>query len=65
MEFTALARVAEFRKIEFAAILLVSDELWRENWVASFKERRFRIMNKKIRAELLEQAESMELFSDE
>ncbi len=28
MEFSALCAVATFRKIEFAAVLTVSDELW-------------------------------------
>lgn len=42
MEFSALCTVAAFRGIEFAGILVVSDELWRESWKPGFKDERFR-----------------------
>lgn len=42
MEFSALCTVADFRGIEFAAVLVVSDELFREKWRPGFKEDRFR-----------------------
>lgn len=42
MEFSALCTVAAFRGIEFAGVLVVSDELWRETWRPGFKDERFR-----------------------
>lgn len=36
MEFSALCAVAKFRKIEFAAVLAVSDELWGDSWRPGF-----------------------------
>ncbi len=41
MEFSALCAVAEFRKIEFAAVLTVSDELWGDSWRPGFSKRFF------------------------
>jgi len=42
MEFTALATVAAFRKIELVALLIVSDELWGEAWCPGFQRREFK-----------------------
>lgn len=36
MEFSALCTVAAFRKIEFGAVLVVSDELWGAEWQPGF-----------------------------
>lgn len=36
MEYSALCTVAHFRGIEFAACMLVSDELWQEQWKPGF-----------------------------
>ncbi len=36
MEFSALCTVACFRNIEFAAVLIVSDELWGKSWRPGF-----------------------------
>lgn len=36
MEFSALCAVACFRNIEFAAVLIVSDELWGKTWRPGF-----------------------------
>jgi len=36
MEYSALCAVADFRKIDFAALFLVSDELWRDDWQPGF-----------------------------
>ncbi len=36
MEFSALCTVACYRNIEFAAVLIVSDELWGETWKPGF-----------------------------
>lgn len=41
MEFSALCAVAKFRKIEFAAVLTVSDELWGKSWRPGFNKHFF------------------------
>lgn len=41
MEFSALCAVALFRKIEFTAVLTVSDELWGESWRPGFSAQKF------------------------
>ncbi len=41
MEFSALCAVARFRKIEFAAVLTVSDELWGDSWRPGFSKSYF------------------------
>ena len=38
MEFSALCAVAKFRKIQFAAVLTVSDELWGNSWRPGFSK---------------------------
>ncbi len=42
MEFSALCTVASFRGIELAGVMLVSDELWRENWSPGFNRKHFK-----------------------
>lgn len=41
MEFSALCAVAGFRKVQFAAVLIVSDELWGEKWKPGFSKKYF------------------------
>ncbi|MGB3209876.1 MAG: nucleoside phosphorylase [Desulforhopalus sp.] len=41
MEFSALCAVAQYRHIEFAAVLTVSDELWGDSWQPGFSKRFF------------------------
>jgi len=36
MEFSALCSVAAFRQIEFAGVLIVSDEIWGQSWRPGF-----------------------------
>lgn len=36
MEFSALCSVAHFRRVEFAAVLIVSDEIWGKSWRPGF-----------------------------
>lgn len=48
MEFSALATVAIYRKIDLAAALIVSDQLWGEKWQPGFRDRQFRENAKKI-----------------
>ena len=42
MEFSALCSVAMFRGIQFAAVLVVSDELWGESWKPGFSSASFK-----------------------
>ena len=40
MECTALMCVAEYRKIKFATVLAISDEVFGEKWVSAFRSRK-------------------------
>jgi purine-nucleoside phosphorylase len=42
MEYSALCSVACFRKIEFAALLVVSDEVWGKSWNPGFSRQDFK-----------------------
>ncbi|XOF33546.1 MAG: nucleoside phosphorylase [Candidatus Electrothrix sp. YB6] len=42
MEYAALCTVAAFRGVEFAALLLVSDELWQQPWKPQYSRKEFR-----------------------
>lgn len=42
MEYSALCTVAVFRKIDFSALFLVSDELWNREWRAGFMGKVFK-----------------------
>ena len=42
MEYTALRRVAAFRGIELAAVMLVSDELWHTPWKPHYSFKTFK-----------------------
>lgn len=54
MEFSALATVASYRRIDLAALFLVSDELWHQSWQPGFKGKTFSAKNRRILAALLE-----------
>ncbi|MEN8134859.1 MAG: nucleoside phosphorylase [Thermodesulfobacteriota bacterium] len=54
MEFNALATVATYRKIELAAVFMVSDEPWRPQWQPGFKNKAFMAKNKQVLNCLLE-----------
>ncbi|MDH3359742.1 MAG: nucleoside phosphorylase [Desulfobulbaceae bacterium] len=54
MEFAALAAVAAFRGVEIAAALLVSDELWREQWTPGYQRKDFRKKNRTTMESLLQ-----------
>jgi uridine phosphorylase len=41
MEFTALCSVASVRKVQFAAVLIVSDEIWGKSWRPGFSNKKF------------------------
>ncbi len=42
MEFSALCAIAEFRKISFSGLFIVSDELWGRDWRPGFAGNTFR-----------------------
>ncbi|MCI5145652.1 MAG: phosphorylase [Candidatus Electrothrix sp. AR3] len=42
MEYSALCTVAAFRGVEFAAMMLVSDELWRPAWKPQYSFKKFK-----------------------
>jgi len=52
MEFSALCSVAKFREVEFAAVLVVSDELWGKSWRPGFSAKLFQ-KNKKMALNVL------------
>ncbi len=55
MEFSALCNVAAFRKIDFGAILIVSDELWSSKWKPGFKNKHFQGRCRQVQQCLLKQ----------
>lgn len=48
MEYTALKAVSGFRQVIFAAVLLVSDELFHHEWAPKFVQKSFRSDSKRI-----------------
>lgn len=52
MEFSALCSAACFRNIEFCAVLIVSDELYRDSWHPGFSNTRF-LENKQAAMDIL------------
>jgi uridine phosphorylase len=48
MEFAALCTVAAFRNVELTAVMLVSDELFHEQWKPGFGSKSFKEKNKVI-----------------
>ncbi|MBW6519745.1 MAG: nucleoside phosphorylase [Desulfoarculaceae bacterium] len=59
MEYSALCTVALFRGIEFAACLLVSDELWQKEWQAGFSTPAFRQRSQDVSGLLMAAMPSM------
>lgn len=60
MEYSALCAVATFRKIDFAALFLVSDELWQADWSPGFAGKAFK---KKSRNQIERLLENVVAFS--
>ncbi len=54
MEFSTLCSVAMFRQVEFSALLMVSDELWRESWAPGFSSSSFKAECKSMMTLLLQ-----------
>lgn len=53
MEFSALVQVAAFRRVELAAVLMVSDLLWQNPWQPAFQGKDFRRRSQELVADLL------------
>ncbi len=64
MEYTALCAVAAFRKIDFAAVFLVSDELWKDEWRPGFSGKVFKRKSKAQIKQLMQHIVSLSLFED-
>lgn len=56
MEYSALCNVAVFREIDFAALFLVSDELWNTNWKPGFTGKAFKKKSQFLVQRLIELA---------
>jgi uridine phosphorylase len=54
MEYSALCAVATFRKIDFAAMFLVSDELWQRDWCPGFAGKAFKAKSRTQIEQLIE-----------
>lgn len=54
MEFSALCSVTAFREVEFAAVLVVSDEVWGESWRPGFASQLFKDVTGRARQLLID-----------
>ncbi|MBA3004945.1 MAG: nucleoside phosphorylase [Desulfurivibrio sp.] len=52
MEYSALMQVAAFRQVELAAVMLVSDLLWKDPWRPDFQGKEFRKRSQGLVADL-------------
>ncbi len=52
MEFSALVNLACFRKINLAAVMLVSDELYHPEWQPGFSNKKFKQKSRQVFSEL-------------
>ncbi len=59
MEYSALCTVAACRGIDFAALFLVSDELWNREWKAGFTSKAFKLKSKNQVSRLIEQVQAL------
>jgi purine-nucleoside phosphorylase len=62
MEYSALCAVAAFRKIDFASLFLVSDELWKDDWRPGFGGKVFKRKSKAQIKQLLNHIVSLSTF---
>ena len=53
MEYSALCAVSRFRGVEFAALFLVSDELYGEKWQPGFTSKPFKEKNRQLLARMM------------
>jgi purine-nucleoside phosphorylase len=54
MEYSALCAVAAFRKIDFAGLFLISDELWQKKWRPGFADKSFKKKSRQVIELLIE-----------
>ncbi len=54
MECSALFAVARYRKIDVASVLIISDDVSKEEWEPGFKTKRFKYYRKKVLDAILE-----------
>lgn len=64
MEYSALCAVAAFRKIDFASLFLVSDELWKDDWRPGFGGKVFKRKSKAQIKQLLNHIVSLSTFEE-
>ena len=62
MEYAALKAVAGFRQVSLTAVLLVSDELFHQEWAPRFVQKSFRSDSKKILSRLCALIHSSEVM---
>ena len=54
MEYSALCSVAAFRKVDFAGLFLVSDELYHEQWQPGFTTSQFKQQSRTVIEQLIQ-----------
>ncbi len=64
MEYSALCAVALFRNIDFAALFMVSDELWKDDWRPGFGGKVFKRKSKAQIKLLINTIVSLATFED-
>lgn len=61
MEYAALRAVAIFRSVRLAAVFMVSDTLYQQEWTPKFQQKTFRAASKKLLGQLCAMIQSSEL----
>ncbi len=64
MEYSALCAVATFREVDFAAVFLISDELWQDDWRPGFNGKVFKRKSKAHCKQLLHRIVSICSFEE-
>lgn len=64
MEYSALCAVAIFREIQFAALFLVSDELWKDEWRPGFTGKVFKRKSKAQIKQLIQHIVSLSTIKE-
>ncbi len=64
MEYSALCAVAAFRKIDFVALFLVSDELWKDEWRPGFTGKVFKRKSKAQIKQLMQHIVSLSFYKE-
>jgi uridine phosphorylase len=54
MEHSALCTVAAFRRVQFSAVLIVSDEIWGKSWRPGFKQSHFHQIKESVLTTMIE-----------